>query len=242
MTPVLYGLSYSPWSLKARWALDANGVDFDYREYTIMLGEPALRLRTGRFFGKLSVPVLLKDDGHLFDSFALAKWAAEHEGALFPGDRGAEIEGWNEWAELISQAGRARTTATVIRDPIALRDAMPSTLRGLGPLTTALGKSGAQFILVKYGRIDADAVTEKLRHYLQTVREALADSEFLLGEFSYADVTVALAFQFVSPVSEDAIRIGDNARRYWTDTTLAEEFSDLMAWRDRVFERRPVRA
>ena len=240
MTPVLYGLGYSPWSLKARWALDANGVEFDYREYTIMLGEPALRVRAGRFFGKLSVPVLLKADGHLFDSFEIARWAAEQGSrSLFPADKDEAIEGWNEWAELISQAGRARTTATVIRDPAALRDSMPNALRRLGPLTTVLGKSGAQFILVKYGRIDAEEASENLRRYLQTVREALTDSDFLLGEFSYADVTVAMALQFVSPVSETLIRIGERSRRYWTDHALADEFRDVLEWRDRVFTLRP---
>ena len=241
MKPTLYGVRYSPWSLKARWALDANGVNFDYREYTIMLGEPGLRVRAGRFFGKLSVPVLLKDDGHLFDSFEIATWAAtQGESTLFPEGKESEIASWNEWAELISKAGRARVTATVIRDPTALRDSMPSALRGLGPLTTMLGKSGAQFMRIKYGRIDAAESTANLRHYLQAVREALGDRDFLLGDLSYADISVAMALQFVSPVSEDSIRIGDNARRYWTDQALADEFEDLMTWRDRVFEERPV--
>ena len=238
--PVLYGLRYSPWSRKARWALDAHGVDVDYREYTVMLGEPALRLRSGRFFGKLSVPVLLKDDGNLFDSFEIAKWSSQGvESALFPPGRDAEIASWNEWAELISSEGRARTTAHVIRDPEALRDAIPGPLLGFGPLTTMIGKSGAHFILVKYGRVDLDEVQTKLRHYLQTVRESLADNEYLLGEFTYADVTIAMAMQFVAPVDESVIRIGERSRRYWTDEALAEDFADVMAWRDRVFELRP---
>ena len=238
--PVLYGLRYSPWSRKARWALEEHGVDFDYREYTVMLGEPGLRVRSGRFFGKLSVPVLLKEDGNLFDSFEIAKWSAGGVPTrLFPAGMGDEIASWNEWAELISAAGRARTTAHVVRDPSALRDAIPGPLQGFGPLTTMIGKSGARFILVKYGRVDLDEVQEQLRHYLQTVRDSVAGKDFLLGELTYADVTLAMAMQFVAPVDESVIKIGERSRRYWTDEVLAEEFADVMAWRDRVFERLP---
>ena len=63
--------------------------------------------------------------------------------------------------------------------------------------------------------------------------------EYLLGEFTYADVTIAMAMQFVAPVDESVIRIGERSRRYWTDEALAEDFADVMAWRDRVFELRP---
>jgi glutathione S-transferase len=42
----LVALHYSPWSEKARWALDHHGVAYRYEEYKILLGEPKLRLAT----------------------------------------------------------------------------------------------------------------------------------------------------------------------------------------------------
>lgn len=241
MKPALYGIRYSPWSHKAKWALEANHLDFEYREYLPLLGEPGLRLKTGKFFSKLSVPILVKADGNLFDSFEIAKWADQQgEADLFPAGTEDDIAGWNEWAELTASAGRARTTATVIDDPDALRDSIPTALRGLGPITTALGKSGAHFILVKYGRVDLDAVQEELRGRLARIRATLERTPFLLGErITYADITIALALQFVSPVPDDVIRIGVRSRGHWTDPVLAAEFEDVFAWRDRVFAERP---
>lgn len=238
--PVLYGLNYSPWSRKARWALEAHGIEFDYREHTILLGEPALRFRSGRFFRKVSVPLLLKSDGNLFDSFEIATWSSgDTETALFPAGHEDSIASWNQCAERISGIGRARTVAQIARDPRAMRDAIPGVLEGLGPLTTMLGKSGAHFILSKYGRVDLDTVQALLRQCLQTVREALTGERFLIGDLTYADVTVAMAMQFIDPVDESIIPIGQRSRRYWADEQLSSEFSDLIAWRDRVFEQRP---
>ncbi len=242
MRPALYGIRYSPWSWKAKWALEANHVDFEYREYLVMLGEPGLRLKTGKFFGKLSVPVLIKADGNLFDSFEIAKWADEQGYAeLFPAGREEEVSGWNEWAELTASAGRSRTTATVAQDPTALLDSIPKPLRGLGPITTALGKSGARFVLVKYGRVDLDTVQDELRGRLQRIRATLERTPFLLGDrVTYADITMALALQFISPVPDSVIRIGERSRGHWTEPVLAAEFEDVFAWRDRVFAERPT--
>ncbi len=39
----LHGLSCSPWTWRARWALDHHRIDYDYREHTPMLGERRLR-------------------------------------------------------------------------------------------------------------------------------------------------------------------------------------------------------
>jgi hypothetical protein len=41
----LLALPYSPWSEKARWALDVRGVPYDYRRYQPVLGELALRVK-----------------------------------------------------------------------------------------------------------------------------------------------------------------------------------------------------
>src|SRR5689334_2595000 len=94
----LVGLHYSPWTEKARWALDHHGLPYTYEEYLPMIGEPALRLRTRRAFGKVSVPVLIDRDEAVFDSWEIARFA-EKQGKgskLFPEDRLHQIRAWNE--------------------------------------------------------------------------------------------------------------------------------------------------
>ena len=41
----LYGVGYSPWTERARWALDHHRIAYRYREHLPMLGEPMLRRR-----------------------------------------------------------------------------------------------------------------------------------------------------------------------------------------------------
>ena len=63
MMPELLGLPYSPWSEKARWALDARRVPYREVTYAPLLGEPALRLKLKRWRGNVTVPVLTDDEG-----------------------------------------------------------------------------------------------------------------------------------------------------------------------------------
>src|SRR5690349_1207690 len=98
----LIALPYSPWSEKARWALDHHGVAYRNEVYLPMLGEPALRLRTGRLRGRITVPVLIEEDGPpVMDSIAIAR----HADALGPGEKlfphglDAQVDEWNDRAD-----------------------------------------------------------------------------------------------------------------------------------------------
>src|SRR5262245_37961692 len=92
---------FSPWSEKARWALDHHGLAYKYREHLPLLGEPLLRLRARRLTGRVSVPVLVTPEGVLADSFAIARHADElgRAPALFPRGCEAEVAGWNARSE-----------------------------------------------------------------------------------------------------------------------------------------------
>ncbi|MCZ7687620.1 MAG: glutathione S-transferase domain-containing protein [Sandaracinaceae bacterium] len=74
-TPRLIGLAYSPWSIKAKWALDHHAIPYRYTHHLPMLGEPLLRLRTGRLEGRVSVPLLVTDAGPIEGSFEIARFA-----------------------------------------------------------------------------------------------------------------------------------------------------------------------
>src|SRR5688572_24596337 len=105
----LYALAYSPWSEKARWALDHHRIDYKYSEHLPLVGELKLRVLLRKPKGRISVPVL-RDGGRWFtDSFEIAQHADRigSGSRLFPGDKLAAIEGWNQKSEEALAAGRA---------------------------------------------------------------------------------------------------------------------------------------
>src|SRR5580693_10652149 len=75
MTLQLYGMRFSPYSEKARWALDHHRVSFQWHEHVPMAGELALRMRAGSLGKKASVPLAVDGDVVLRDSVAIARHA-----------------------------------------------------------------------------------------------------------------------------------------------------------------------
>lgn len=234
----LIGLSYSPWSIKARWALDHHGVEYKWVEYTPMLGEPLLRLRAG--LGRVSVPLLIDGRERHRDSFEIARRAETlgHGPTLFPGARIDAISRWNQTAEDLAAAGRALVTPRVHATPAALLESVPPPLRRVG---RPLGRMGAAFLTRKYrlDRIPAATARETIGLALEAVREARADGRpYLLGsEFTYADVTTAVSMQFVEPPAERYCSLGPASRGCWTTPDLAKDYADVLAWRDDVYRR-----
>src|SRR5579871_3919871 len=115
----LLGLVYSPWSEKARFALDVRRVPYRFRHYQPLVGEPALRVKLRRFTGRVSVPVLTLDDGRvLSDSADIARWADGHgEGPrLFPPQHEAAIAGFIGLSERALAAGRALSLHRMLAD------------------------------------------------------------------------------------------------------------------------------
>lgn len=253
----LLGLPYSPWSEKAKWALEARGVAYRFKTYQPLLGEPMLRLKTGRWAGKVTVPVLTTDDGTtLTDSLDIARWAdGRGEGpALFPAGRDAEVLAWVERSERALFAGRALSLARTSADPAALLEMVPRPLRGTGALARGLALFGIRRTLRKYGATRAanDAHEAALTAELEALRAALASAPraaaaadatpvTLLGAFSFADVAATQCLAFVCPPAF-GLRIGPANRRAFTDEPLRERFRDLVAWRDAVYEKHRPRS
>ena len=70
----LYGIAYSPWTMKARWALDHHKIPYRYREHLILFGMPELRWRLKKPFGDITVPLLVNGGGNsVMDSFEIAR-------------------------------------------------------------------------------------------------------------------------------------------------------------------------
>ncbi len=239
----LIAINYSPWSEKARWALDHYGVDYEETPYLAMLGELALRKRLGRWRGKLSVPLLIAEGEVIGDSFKIARHLEEKHGKdhpLFPSASRDEIQLWNERSEAGLAAGRAMTTQRVLESPEARREAMPPMPKMLAaPLMAPLTRLGVGFMRRKYGYSDKlDAHRATLTDMLCNLQNTLSDDRpFLLGDtFCYADICMAVGLQFVRPVTDEYIKLGSATRKAWTDDQLSQEFSDLLLWRDRVYE------
>lgn len=235
--PRLIALPYSPWSIAAKWALEHHAVPHRYTSYLPMLGEPLLRYWTGRWRGGASVPVFVTDAGPVQGSDAIARWAdAGGDGApLFP--EGAAVEPWVDRSNRLLDAARALVIEASLRSPAALVESVPGP-RALGPALVPVGKLGARFLARKYrASNDAEACERIVREELEALRGALRDRETLVGDtFTFADLTMACAVGGVAPPGEAIDHLGPASRRCWTRAELADEFQDVVAWRDRVLE------
>jgi glutathione S-transferase len=243
--PELLGLPYSPWSEKARWALEARGIAYDKRLYQPLLGELGLRRKLGRWRGTVSVPVLTDDDGTVVaDSADIARWAdARGSGPeMFPAGLEGAVERFIALSDRGLAAGRALSLLRLLRDDEGVREMVPRKLRRM-PGSSALARAGVARTLRKYrGLRDEAAARAALASVLEEIRAALAQApaaggsaKTLLGRFTFADVAVAQVLAFVEPPAF-GLKLGQATRRSFCDDELREAFSDLVAWRDALYE------
>ena len=242
----LIGLPYSPWTEKARWALEVRGVPFVFRQYQPILGEPELRLKLRRWTGNVSVPLLTDTDGHVHgDSEAIARWADTQGGppTLFPPMYEAAIQEAIALSERALAAGRALSLATALTNEDALREMVPKPLRKpLGPVAVAIGRAGVKRTLRKYGAtgVDTGAHAAEVTASLDALRAALARApagaspKTLCGRFTFADIAAAQALSFVSPPAF-GLRIGRASRESFTRPELLVRYADLIKWRDALY-------
>lgn len=241
-------LHYSPWSEKAAWALDHHRVVHTREHYLPMLGEPWLRLRTKNLHGKVTVPVLFAGHDMWDDSLSIARYA-DSVGTGRPLFADPRVCEYDAAAERLMCAGRVRAMQRAAQDERALVETLPAPLRA-SPAGPALGRLGLKFLRRKYAQLPgatagdggvACSALDAMRQVLEQARADLAGgdgaadpSRYLLGRFSYADIAVASALQFVSPVASEYIRLGRASREAWADPEL-QDYSDLLLWRDRLY-------
>ena len=94
----LLSLTYSPWSVAARWCLRYAEIPVTHVEYKPMVGEPGLRRRL-RARGPVSVPVLFDSDGGAHQgALEIARWVQAQRPAcgLIPAALRADVEAWSE--------------------------------------------------------------------------------------------------------------------------------------------------
>lgn len=247
MSTRFIALSYSPWSEKARWALDHHRVAYVEEEHVPMLGEPLLRLRTRKLRGRVSVPTLLASGVVFGDSLDIARHAeAVGDGApLFPPAHASDVIAWNSESERALFSGRVLLIRRMMDDRAALEASVPklfpASMRGL---LAPVAKTGAAFLARKYGDdgMTADDHERRLTRALDEWRRQKGDRLCVFGDLSYADIAMAVVLQFVSPVDDAFVPLEPALRAAWTHGPLAERFAELAAWRDALYEakRRPA--
>lgn len=243
MTATLVALPLSPWSEKARWALDHHGVDYIETLYTPMLGSPILRVRLRRLRGRVTVPILFDGRGTVcLESLDIARYAERigHGAPLFRRGHEEEVARWNRLSDEAMQAARALITSRLAEDRTAQQEAMAGVVpRRLAGLLRPAALLAVRFLQRKYRVHDADEAVhrEHLRGVLLELRRALADGRrYLIGDaLSYGDIAMASAFIGVDPGEARHLPLGPATRRACTDLELAGEFTDLLGWRDQLY-------
>lgn len=244
MSNTLFGISFSPWSIKARWALDHHAIPYRYVEYIPLVGAPRLRLVLRRFRGPVSVPVLRTDREVLSESLDIARWADDQSSdqTLFPDKHRDDVMRWDRRSQALLGPGRTLALRAAMKNPEALRGDLPGPLGKL-PGAATVARAVVGYIMGKYPVPGSDDELEaQMKTQLVALRDALGDSDYLLGTFSYADITMAVALQGVRPPGRDMVPISDASREAWIRPDLADEFAPLLAWRDRVYQRHHRRA
>lgn len=235
----LVGIPYSPWTEKARWALDHHRVAYRFHEHVPLLGEPLLRLRAPK--GKrATVPLYLGKEGAVVDSINIARHAEKigSGSKLFNLKHLETIERWNRASEAILSAGRGRIVRNLLKDAEAQKEAIPSIFpKAMHGLLLPVARSGTHFIAKKYSTSESpDAEIEAtVVPLLEEWRSAIGKRATLFDSLSYADITMAVALQPISPVGDDYVRIGPGTRRAWSNPHVAERYADLIAWRDALY-------
>jgi glutathione S-transferase len=238
MDPILLGLPYSPWSERARWALDVRKVRYQKRLYQPLIGEPELRWRLKKWIGPVSVPLLILPERVIGDSFDIARWA-DTQGSgptLFPSGKEDEIKHWNDIAQRGLAAGRILSLHRVLQIEGALDEMTPKPLR-FGAPSRFITKVGIERTIKKYSNEQPlSAQSDILVGALASLQAALGQNpKTILSGFSYADITTAQMLAFVTPPEGKYLKIAPHNREAFTDKDLSARFADLLAWRDNLY-------
>lgn len=229
----LVGEAFSPWTKKARWALEQCGLAYDYEEYVPTLSEPKLRWRLRQWSGSVSVPVLFVGQQVFRGSWEIARYANNTASGKPLGDFEA-IAGWNELSEAALAEGRTRVVRCVLNDKQALQEGLPAFVpKPLRNALTFVARDAVKRLDRKYAHL---AKPGAIRNALVAIRKRLdeVNGNYLLGNFSYADITMAVVLEVIAPIADVEPPLGPATQQCWHDAALANEFKDLLAWRDRL--------
>src|SRR5262249_38106198 len=126
--PRLVAAPISPWSERARWALDHHGITYRTLVHMPVIDERRLRRLAGNPAGRVTAPLPLDGDTVRRESWDIALYADRVGGAsaLIPAERADEVRRWVQLADDIAGEGRALVTAALLASPEALDETLPA--------------------------------------------------------------------------------------------------------------------
>lgn len=227
-------IPYSPWSERAVWSLDYAGLRYERSAYIPTVSEPALRVRLRQPTGIVSVPILFTEDRVIRGSDAIGAYVGERLSGFVSGD----AQAIRTVADRAMASGRVLAGRRVLASPSALLGSVPPKLRALGPVAKKAASTAWQRILEKY-----DPESRSVEWHRRAIDEALTELDAAVGKgpyvgehFSFADIVVASAVDFVVPHA--GIALEPEVIAAWTDPELASRFSALVGWRDTLRKQR----
>lgn len=235
----LYGIYYSPWSEKARWALDYHKISYEWIEFTPIVDNVKLMWQAKKF-GRLTVPTLITPFGAVQGSLSIVRYA-EKQGRkekLIPYEKEEDILRLDALAEVVFKASRAIITEKIKDNLNAQKDLLPKFIpENLQDYFTPVASIATTYLGFKYSfsGVPISQQKEVIRSVLQEIRPLVRKNKTILGKFSLADIVVSLMFQFIFPVSNVYIPLTDELREVFTQKDLSLEFSDLIEWRDYIY-------
>lgn len=233
---VLYGLRYSPWTERARFALDVCDVQHTMQGHQPILGELTLRLKAKSLSHK-TVPILVTASGDVIkDSFDIARFAWASTPQL-----------WEQWqthekaimdayalSERILNLSRLFALKRMKESPKTLEAQVPRWM----PMKAAVGSMGVNLFAYKYGLDMPTAIDrESLNQALLALKEKILDRQYVSDQFSMADILLAVSLGAILPVSNEHIRINRGIRDAWTDEVSVSNFPEVFEWRDNIYQK-----
>ena len=243
MTYRLIGIPASVATQRVLWALDYTEVPYIFEEYIPPISAPWLRIRTHRWHGRVSVPVLLDKGIRLLDSWDIALQLDQDRplAGLIPSGCRDQVQAMNQLSEQIFSAARSLMLERALQDDQALLEVVPEQFpTWCRPAMLPVMRSTFRGLQKKYSEpgVTRRQLTERLTRAMQQVRDQQDCKPYLLDRgFSYADMTVVCAMAMVKPVP----RAGDMPlsayERANTCDEVVAEFADVLDWRDGVVAR-----
>jgi glutathione S-transferase len=245
---IVVGPAYTPEIEKVLWVLDHHRVAYRVAPYVPIVGKPLWRWRLREWRPGMVMPYYMRGAERLHGSRSIVMHV-DRRGAsprLIPAAREAAIIGWEKKSYAIARLAHPLMLQALAGDVDALRERTPSWAPG--PLRDALVlMSRARWRYVRrfwstHGRGDPAILRQELRDALTRLRGELAGRSYVLEDFSYADICIAVVLGAITPPPDPFFPLGPHNRRCFTQPDLLDAFADLVEWRDRIYQehRRPT--
>jgi len=171
---------------------------------------------------------------HVFqDSWEIARYANDAAGDNRLGDMDG-IAHWNDLSEAALAEGRTQVVRCILNNDQALEESIPAFIpKPIRSKMIFVARDAVRRLDRKYAHL---AQSGAMRLALTQIKECLSRSnnEYLMNDFSYADITMAVVLEVVKPIAESRPVLGPATQCCWRNEALAEEFADLLDWRNRL--------